>query len=210
MREAEAKADQETPTVYVVDDDPSVRAAIGSVLRSVGLRAAAFASPREFLEKRRPDGPSCLVLDVRLPGSSGLDFQTELLKSGASIPIVFVTGHGDVPMSVQAMKAGAISFLTKPFRDQELLDAVREALERDRMRREEVARRSSLQGRYETLTPREKEVMAMVFAGKTNKEIAAALGTSEITVKVQRGRVMKKMEADSVAALVRMTEELRL
>ena len=196
-------------TVYVVDDDVSVRDAICGLLRSVGLTARTFGSTREFMEKYTSDGPRCLVLDVRLPGSSGLEFQGELTAANIALPIVFITGHGDIPMSVRAMKAGAIQFLTKPFREQDLLDAVREALDRDRARRSRAADTSSLRGRFKTLTAREAQVMELVAQGKANKEIAAELGTSEVTVKIQRGRVMRKMEAGSAVDLARMADALR-
>jgi FixJ family two-component response regulator len=203
-------ADHGEPIVFVVDDDPAVCEALSSLLRAVGLRAQTFRSAHEFVGHPRQDAPACVVLDVRLPGLSGLDLQRDLMKSGAPIPIIFLTGHGDVPMSVQAMKAGAVEFLTKPFRDQQLLDAIHEAIARDRMERTERAERDALRQRYESLSPREREVMAGVVDGRLNKQIAAALGITEITVKVQRARMMKKMHAESLADLIRTSERLRL
>jgi FixJ family two-component response regulator len=198
----------EEPIVFVVDDDESVRTALGNLFRSVGLRVEVFGSAAELLRSKLPDVVSCLVLDVRLPGLSGLDFQAELAKADLHIPIIFMTGHGDVPMSVKAMKAGAIDFLTKPFRDQDMLDAVTGALERDRTRRESERTVSELRTRFETLSPREREVMGFVTAGLMNKQIADEVKLSEITVKIHRGHVMKKMGARSLADLVRMAEAL--
>ena len=200
----------EQPVVFVIDDDPSVREAVDGLLRSVGLKVVAFDSTQAFLRSSRPDVPSCLVLDVRLPGVSGLDFQRELAKSSAPLPIVFITGHGDIPMSVQAIKAGAIEFLTKPFRDQELLDAVQAGIARDRAQREDASAVAGLRERFEALTPREREVMALVVSGRPNKQLAAELDLSEITVKVHRGNVMRKMRAKSLADLVRMADRLGL
>jgi len=196
------------PIVFVVDDDASMRQALARLFRSVDLEAEAFGSTAEMLRHNFPDVPSCLVLDVRLPGLSGLDFQAELTKAGIKIPIIFMTGHGDIPMSVQAMKAGAVDFLSKPFRDQDMLDAVTTAIERDRKRRENETAVAGLRRLFETLTTREREVMVLVTAGLMNKQIAAELGVSEITVKIHRGHTMKKMGARSLADLVRMAEVL--
>jgi FixJ family two-component response regulator len=199
---------EERAVVYVVDDDASMRGALDNLVSSVGLEARLFASPQEFLQSKRPELPGCLVLDVRLPGISGLAFQQELAKIGIALPVIFLTGHADVPMSVRAMKAGAVEFLTKPFHDQELLDAIHAAIERDRARRREAAHLAALRARYEELTEREREVMKLVVTGRANKQIAAELGLSEVTVKVHRGQVMRKMSAKSVAELVRMADRL--
>ena len=204
---AKAKA---APIVFVVDDDPSVREALSSLFRSVGLQVELFGSAAEFLQRKRPDGASCLVLDIRLPGVSGLDFQGQLLKSDIRTPIIFMTGHGDIPMSVRAMKAGAVDFLAKPFRDQDMLDAVAAAIQRDQQAREAEHAAAALRAAYESLTTREREVMALVTSGLMNKQAAGQLGLSEITVKIHRGQAMRKMKAKSLADLVRMAESLGL
>ena len=201
---------EENHLVVVVDDDAYVREGLQSLLRSVGLRSEAFGDTAEFLRRKLPDVPSCLVLDVRLPGLSGLDFQVELARANVQLPIIFMTGHGDIPMTVKAMKAGAVEFLTKPFRDQDLLDAVQTGLARDRARRESEKAISRLRASYETLTPREQEVMALVTSGLMNKQVAGKLGITEITVKLHRGNVSRKMGAKTFADLVRMAELLRM
>src|SRR6266404_6423118 len=198
------------PTVFVIDDDDLVRASIQGLLKSVGLRSEAFGAAQEFLRSKRTDGPSCLVLDVRLPGVNGLDFQHELAEAGIRIPIIFITGHGDIPMTVKAMKEGAVEFLTKPFRDQDLIDAIHQALKKDGAACEQRAKAAELRGRYGSLTPREREVMQFVISGMLNKQIAGELGTSEVTVKMHRGQVMHKMEAESVVELLRMAETISI
>jgi FixJ family two-component response regulator len=200
----------ETPIVLIVDDDPSVREALGRLFRSVDLEPRLFASVAELMRQKFPDAPCCLVLDIRLPGVSGLDFQTQLAEADIHVPIIMMTGHGDIPMSVRAMKGGAVDFLTKPFRDQDMLDAVAHAIERDRKRRDSNKSLAQLRGLFESLTPREREIMALVTAGLMNKQVAGELGLSEITVKIHRGHIMKKMGVRSLADLVRAAEALEL
>jgi FixJ family two-component response regulator len=201
---------EERAAVFVIDDDPSMRRALDTLLRSVALDVHLFSSAQEFMHAKRPESPGCLVLDVRLPGMSGLAFQQELTKVGIALPIIFISGHGDVPMTVRAMKAGAVEFLTKPFDDQVLLDAIFAAIERDRARRRDAASLADLSARYRTLTEREREVLQLVVTGRANKQIAAELKLSLVTVKVHRGQVMRKMQAKSIAELVRMADRLDL
>jgi RNA polymerase sigma factor (sigma-70 family) len=200
----------DAPTVFIIDDDAAVRASIQDLLDSLGLRSESFGTAEEFLKSERAEGPSCLVLDVRLPGLNGLDFQRRLADAGVQVPIIFITGHGDIPMTVKAMKSGAVEFLTKPFGEQDLLDAIRQGLDRDRAMRQEQNDRSEIRKCYETLTAREREVMSLVVSGMLNKQIGAELGTSEVTVKIQRARAMKKMKAGSLAELVRIAAKLEL
>jgi RNA polymerase sigma factor (sigma-70 family) len=200
----------EQPVIFVVDDDASAREGIEDLLQSVGLRVMTFRSPQEFLEGARPDAPGCIVLDVRLPGTSGLEFQKMLIDAGIHLPVIFVTGHGDIPMSVMAMKSGAIEFLTKPFREQSLLDAINAGIEKDRQRRDGLKLVMELQQRFQRLTPREREVFALIVTGRPNKQVAAELGLSEMTVKVHRSQVTKKMRATSIVELARIADRLGL
>jgi FixJ family two-component response regulator len=208
MQQQRSATGEQTPVIVVIDDDPSMRKALDNLFKSVGFEVELFASPQEFLQSSRLDRPGCIVLDVRFPGRSGLDMQRELTHANAQLPIIFITGYGDIPMSVRAMKAGAVEFLTKPFRDQDLLDAVGTALEKDRTRRAGEMRLAELRARYEMLTARERQVMSLVVAGRLNKQIAGELGVSEMTVKMHRRQVMRKMQAAGVAQLVRLADQL--
>ncbi|WP_449124963.1 response regulator transcription factor [Pseudomonas viridiflava] len=209
MNTTDPAAQAEEPIIYVIDDDLSVRTSLEDLLASVGLRSLLFGSTQQFMDTPRPDAPGCLILDIRMPGMSGLDFQEQMARSGIFLPVIFITGHGDIPMSVRAMKAGAVEFLTKPFREQDLLDAIQQGLALDRVRRQSAAVQAELQRRHASLNTGEQQVMALVVAGLLNKQIAARLNVSEITVKVRRGSVMRKMEADSLAELVRFAERLQ-